>query len=85
MKAHRHKISDERKRSFFKALTGNGLEILIDTFILGTILQILGIPSPYQISLGLSVLTEVLCFLTNYFNDRLWNRFQWGRKVEDEE
>lgn len=84
---HKHKVEDTRKRSFFKALTGNGLEIIFDTFIFGLAFRILGLSIPEAAGLGLalSVLTEVLCFITNYFNDRIWNRTQWGRKVKDEE
>lgn len=75
-------VKDSRKRSFLKALTGNGLEVLIDTILLSVIFSILGVASPVPISFVLSVITEVLCFITNYCNDRAWNFIQWGRKVE---
>lgn len=85
MHNHKHKVEDTRKRSLLKALTGNGLEVLFDTFIFGTVFHLLGLPIVEAVGtgLGLSVLTECLCFITNYFNDRVWNRVQWGRKVED--
>lgn len=83
--SHKHKVEDTRKRSLLKALTGNGLEVLFDTLIFGTALTALGLSVPEAAGLGLilSIGTEILCFITNYFNDRAWNRIQWGRKVED--
>lgn len=80
---HKHKVNDTKLRSLFKALTSNGLEILVDTILISFVLSSLGISSPIPISFALSVITEVLCFITNYFNDRVWNRCQWGRVVTD--
>jgi len=82
---HKHRVEDTRKRSLLKALTGNGLEIVFDTFIFGYVfIQLgIGVPEAIGIGFGLSVMTEILCFVTNYFNDRLWNRTQFGRKVRD--
>jgi len=80
---HHHKVEDTRKRSLLKALTGNGLEIIIDTILIGTVLNLLGMPHPYEFAGAFSVVTEIMCFITNYMNDRVWNKIQWGRKVED--
>lgn len=85
MKENKHIVKDTKKRSLFKALTGNGLEVLIDTIFLTAILTLIGVPDPAPISFTLSVITEFLCFVTNFFNDRIWNLFQWGRKVEHDE
>lgn len=84
---HEHKVEDTRKRSFLKALTGYTLEVIIDTFIFWTLLVVIGIEPGHAIPLGagFSLLTESICFLSHYLNDRIWNRAQWGRKVEDEE
>lgn len=83
---HKHKVEDSRKRSFLKALTGNGLEVIFDTVIFGTIFKTflgLSLPEAAGLGLALSIITELLCFVTNYFNDRIWNRLQWGRKVKE--
>lgn len=82
---HKHKVEDTRKRSLLKALTGNGMEVIFDTIIFGMVFVALGMEIPHAagIGFGLSVATELLCFVTNYFNDRVWNRVQWGRKVKD--
>jgi uncharacterized membrane protein len=29
------------------------------------------------------VLIEFLCAVATYINERLWNKIQWGREVED--
>ena len=80
------KVYDTRKRSFLKALTANLVEIIIDTFVIGFILSYLGVP--YEVAYlsggGLAVLTELLCFCTNYIVDRIWNRTQWGREIVEE-
>ena len=83
--SHKHKVEDTRKRSLLKALTGNGLEVIFDTIIFGFIFVTLGmeLPEAAGIGFGLSIMVEILCAITNYFNDRAWNKIQWGRKVED--
>ena len=83
MTHHKHKVEDTKLRSALKALSGNGLEVVVDTLLFASILSILGVSSPVPISFALSVATEILCFITNYFNDRAWNRIQWGRVVVD--
>jgi len=82
---HNHRVEDTRKRSLLKALTGNGFEVLFDTIIMASFFIFIGIKAPDAIGIGfgLSICTEILCFITNYFNDRLWNKTQWGRKVID--
>jgi len=77
---HKHKVEDTRKRSLLKALTSNGLEVLVDTILFDRVLSSFGI-SILPLAFGLSVTVEFLCFVTNYLNDRAWNRIQWGRKV----
>ena len=83
MSNHKHKVEDARKRSILKALTGNGFEIIIDTLLIGSVLHLLEMPYAFGFAGIFSVVTEFLCFVTNYFNDRAWNKIQWGRVVED--
>jgi len=82
---HGHKVEDTRLRSVCKAFSGNGLEVIFDTLLLLPLLMYLGMPihEAAGLGIGISVLVEILCFITNYFNDRAWNRIQWGRKVID--
>lgn len=82
---HKHKVEDSKKRSFLKALTGYLSEVLIDSFLISSILKIIGVETSSAISIGfgISLLTEFICFLVHYGNDRVWNRIQFGRKVTD--
>jgi hypothetical protein len=32
-------------------------------------------------SLGVAIGIEGLCYALTYFNERGWNRIQWGRKI----
>ena len=83
--SHEHKVTETRLRSFCKSFLGYILEVVVDTCVIGFGLTLLGLPSE-QAWLGggvLAMATEVLCFFTHYFNERLWNKIQWGRKVED--
>lgn len=83
---HEHKVCETRLRTFLKNLTGNGIEFVIDFFILDavicrlspTIAQALGIA-------GISALIEGVCFIISYLTDRGWNLIQWGRKVTEVE
>lgn len=80
---HKHKVSETKTRSLLKAVTARVLEVFVDTLLLGTIYSFFGIHSPYELALGLSVLIEFLCAVATYINERLWNKIQWGREVED--
>ena len=76
-KKEKHIVKDTRKRSVFKALTGRALEISIGTFVISFfILQDL------EKSLLIAVLNEGLCAIVSYFNDRVWNLTQFGRKIK---
>ena len=82
---HEHKVNETRTRSLFKTLTARIIEIIVDTFLIGSVYFLIGIPHAYEIAGGISIVIEFLCALTNYLNDRLWNKIQWGREVEDVE
>jgi len=84
--SHDHRVEDTRLRSLGKGATGYILEVLADTFVIaGGISLLLGAPTETALSSGLifAIITEGLCFMTHYINDRLWNRIQWGRRVID--
>lgn len=80
---HKHKVYDTHKRSMLKALTARLLEIFIDTLCIGGVLHLTEIPNAFQLGFSFAVVTEALCALVTYINDRIWNRFQWGREVVD--
>ena len=82
---HSHRVNDTRKRSLLKALTGYIFEVIADTFIISTGLRLLGFETEIAFIGGLALagVTEILCFCIHYINDRLWNKVQWGRMVED--
>lgn len=77
MREYKHVVKDSKLRSISKALTGRALEIAIGTFILS-----LFIIKDIELSFSIAILNEALCAVTSYINDRIWNLFQWGRKVE---
>jgi len=82
--SHNHKVEDTRKRSISKAITGRIIEILVGTTIQGTILHFyFGFPFAYGVGFIMTLIEELSCAVICYFNDRLWNRVQWGRKVID--
>jgi len=87
MHAHEYKVHESRKRSLLKALTGYLLEVGIDTLIIGMILGIMGLSAEVAFSggLGISLLTELFCFLSHYGNERLWNRLEYGRHITKRE
>lgn len=88
---HDHKVEDTRKRSILKALSARLIEITVGTTIQGLILhklfQYLGLAIPLNETLVLgfvmTLVEEVVCFTICYFNDRAWNRIQWGRIVKE--
>jgi len=82
---HHHKVNETRTRSILKALTSKVIEVVVDTALVGEILHLLGVSNAFEIGGSFAVAVEVLCAVTNYFNDRLWNKIQWGREVEDAE
>ena len=84
---HSHKVNETRKRSLLKAFTGYIFEVIVDTLIIGTALSIMGFETEVAYVGGFVIagVTEVLCFLSHYVNDRLWNKVQLGREVEDVE
>lgn len=80
---HRHRVNETRKRSVIKAVTGRIVEITIGTLVQGTILNKLGFQSPYEYGFLMTVIEELLCFTICLINERIWNKINWGREVED--
>jgi len=68
------KVNDGRIRSFAKGLTGKTAEVLLDTLVFS---QFLAAPA----SAGLAIAVELVCFLVNFENERLWNLTDWNREV----
>lgn len=77
----KYKVEDTRKRSLLKSVTGLVFEIVFDTLFLGSILSILGIPHSFEYAGGFAIIGELVCVGGHYFNDRCWNRINWGRTV----
>lgn len=75
----KHIVNEIRKRTLLTILTGRILEITIGTLVISFLLL-----DNLEQSLIIAVLSEGLCIITSYINDRIWNKFQWGRKVEHE-
>jgi len=75
---HKHKVEDTRARSILKALTGRALEISIGSFVIAFVFT-----ANLALSASVALINEGFCAFVCYFNDRAWNRIQWGRKVED--
>ena len=81
---HNHKVEDTRGRSILKATTGRLIEILVGTLVQGSFLHyVFGLPFAYEVGFLMTLAEELTCFIICYFNDRLWNRVQFGRKIID--
>lgn len=80
---HKHKVNDTKLRSVLKTFSSRIIEVAVDTFLIGSVYTFFHVPHAYELATGMAVAIEVLCALTNYLNDRLWNQIQWGREVED--
>lgn len=71
----KHRVDETHKRSIVKGITGRTIEIVVDA----TILSLFGL-NIFE-SVGVAILIEGLCFVSNYFNERLWNKVSWGRHI----
>lgn len=71
-------MNETKLRSFFKSGSTRIVEIVVDT----AILYVVGIPVWEGISISIGI--EFLCFSIAYISERLWNKIQWGRKIEHE-
>jgi uncharacterized membrane protein len=72
---HEHIVHESHLRSLLKGFTARIIEIAFDTVVL----SIAGL-HPFE-SVGIAILMETVCYCLGYFNERIWNRVQWGRKV----
>jgi hypothetical protein len=73
---HSRKVNETKARSFLKAGSTRVAEVIIDTILL----KLVGVPVLEGI--GLSIAIEIACFGLCYVGERLWNKVQWGRKIE---
>lgn len=73
------RINETKKRSIIKSITAKIFEIAVGSIIL----SVIGLPVVN--SIGLTVLIETSCFLTNFVNERLWNLTDWERKIKDDD
>jgi len=80
---HKHKVNETRVRSLCKTITARIIEVIVDTLLIGTIYLLLNVSHAYELAGGISLTVEFLCAVTGYFNDRIWNKINWGREVED--
>ena len=76
-KEHEHEVNETKKRSLLKGISMRILEVLVDTFLL----SFLGLG--VEVSLGVSITIEGICFVVHYINERLWNKIDFGREVKD--
>ena len=79
----KYRVEESKKRSILKSLTASCSEIFFDVILFSFLLQLLGIPHLESIGMGLgiSLMDEAICCLTFYFNERVWNRLQFGRRI----
>ena len=75
------KINETRKRSLAKATTHKLFEIAFDMLVLWAGYEILKPLSVTDIFI-LSVVVEVACFYGGYINERIWNKFNYGREIK---
>jgi hypothetical protein len=68
------KVHDGHARSFAKGLTEKAIDVLLDTLMFSPFLAT-------STSASLAVTVEILCFVMNFFNERLWNLTDWNREV----
>jgi|GEM_PF-7069172 uncharacterized membrane protein len=87
---HKHKVCESRLRTLIKGFSSHVIEFILDFVLFDAFLTYISKSSVSMtllnnaISSGvLAVIVEVICFSIGYFNERLWNRSQWQRKVID--
>lgn len=68
------KVDEKCWRSMARATTGLAFQVAIDAVLLSAFAEA-------PLALGLAIATEVVCFVTSFVNDRLWNRVNWKREV----
>lgn len=80
-KNHDHKVNETRARSVAKAVSFRIIEIIMDMII---IIACIRSGLPELMVAGISAISvEASCGIGYYFWERLWNRINWGRVVED--
>lgn len=72
---HNHVVCETRLRSLLKGATAKVIEVTVDFIVLYIIF---GQPEK---DFGLALGLEIFCYIAGYWNERLWNKVNWGRKV----
>jgi len=78
---HKYKVNETRKRSLVKAISFRIIEIIVDIFILFGLIKT-GLPALFIAGVG-AIVIEAFCGIGYYLWERLWNRINWGREVEN--
>ncbi len=74
---HEHVVFETHARSLLKGATAKLIEVAVD---FGVLYFVFGQPEK---DLGLALGLEIFCYICGFFNERIWNKVQWGRKVVD--
>jgi hypothetical protein len=85
MHQHKHAINETKARSSLKSVTGRLIEITVGTVVQGIVLTLLGFPSAFELGFMMTLIEEITCFSICFVNERIWNKIDWGRKIEDVE
>lgn len=75
----KRKLSESKLRSVLITITGRLMEIGIGTFVISYLIL-----NNLPLSLGIAILNETICACTTYFNLRIWNLCDWGRRITHE-
>ena len=70
------KVNETRRRSLLKAVSFRLIEIAASTGILSFFVEV-------ETAFGLAVTIECLCLGLHYIFERIWNKSQWGRCIEE--
>jgi len=68
------KVNDGYSRTIVKGATGKIFEVAFDFYVLSFFVN-------NELSLGLAVTIEAVCYLVQIFNERLWNLTNWNRHI----
>ena len=77
----KHRVNETRKRSLIKAVSFRIIEIIVDVVILVGLMRT-GLPELVIAGAG-AISVEASCGIGYYLWERLWNRIDWGREIED--
>ena len=73
---HKPKVNETKSRSAVKSFTAYVGEVAVDVVVI-SIFPFIGIPA-----LVTALTIEGICLANHFIWERIWNKVQWGRKVE---